>query len=349
MKEIKVAVRPRSLSDEEMKFIKQIGVEYVDVGPEIIIGSQVEQTGLWTGLLPGFRVERLDIKNVSKVIKKIRAANLDIASFVDFPPIRQALMGKHGGEKQLEDVCNFIELLGAESIPVTHLCLEQVRHGPSGIPGRYRREHRGGYQMDAFSLELMRKELAEKDLNAQWAHHFKDKITPEEYFSNCVKALERVIPVAEDSGVKLMIHTDDPPIPDSEGILPGITNPLLINRLFDAAPSKNLGLLFCCGTRYESGVNIYDQIRLFSRKNKIFHVHLRNVRGTLPNAGGYEEVALDDGDMDMFKVLKTLKEAGYKGVVNPDHIPILVGDTKGRASLAFAVGYIKALISELSL
>jgi len=57
-------------------------------------------------------------------------------------------------------------------------------------------------------------------------------------------------------------------------------------------------------------VDIYDQIRLFGRRGKIFHVHFRNVRGTIPSAGEYEEVALDDGDMDMFQILKTLKDVG---------------------------------------
>lgn len=338
---MEVAVRLSSLLDEEMKFVKQIGVNYVDVYPYVLPGRR-------PGVLHGFQTGLIDLKNILKVIKKIRAAGLKITGFCDFPPIREALMGRPEGEKQLEVLCDLIKLLGQESIPLQQVCLETVRHGPGGVPGRYTRKHRGGYQMDAFSLKLMRKELARRDVNTPWAHHFKDRITPKEYFSNCVKILKRIIPVAEDSEVKLMIHFDDPPVSDFEGLLPGITKPSLINRLFEAAQSKNVGLLFCCGTRYESGVDVYDQIRLFGGKGKIFHVHFRNVRGTIPSAGGYEEVALDDGDMDMFKVIQTLKEVGYDGAINPDHTPTLIGDTEGRASLTFAVGYIKALISGLS-
>jgi len=95
-------------------------------------------------------------------------------------------------------------------------------------------------------------------------------------------------------------------------------------------------------------VDVYDQIRLFGRRNKIFHVHFRNVRGTIPSSGGYEEVALDDGDLDMHQVLRALKEVGYEGAINPDHLPILVGDEQRRVSLAFAVGYIKGLIATLT-
>ena len=202
--------------------------------------------------------------------------------------------------------------------------------------------------MSAFSVELMKQELAKRDLNSRWAHHFKENITSEGYFFNLVKALKQLVPVAEEAGVKLMLHTDDPPVPDTEHLLPGIMNPLIINRVFEAVPSKNLGLLFCVGTRYESGVDIYDQIRLFGSKGKIFHVHFRNVRGTIPSAGEYEEVALDEGDMDMFKVLKALKASGFDGTLSPDHPMILIGDEKRRASLAYHVGYIRALLQALS-
>jgi mannonate dehydratase len=256
-------------------------------------------------------------------------------------------MGKTEGDKEFDSLCEYIKFLGKESV-IPAAIGYSVRPGPEIYPGRYQRAHRGGYLQDAFSLELMRRELAKRDMDPRWAHYFKEKPTPEEYFDDYVRFLKRIVPVAEDSGVKLMMHFDDPPVSDSEGLPPGITNPLMIDRLLEAVPSKNLGLLFCCGTRYESGVNIYEQIRHFGSRGKIFFVHFRNVRGTIPSAGGYEEVALDDGDMDMFKVLKTLKEVGYEGALSPDHMPTLVGDEKGRAMLAFAIGYIKALISALS-
>jgi mannonate dehydratase len=338
MVEMKVSLRLRTLSNEELTFVKQIGVDYVDVGPPIL--GQVP-----SGTLPGFQVNRLDLEKVQKVIKRIQAADLDIACFVDYPPTRQALLGTLKGERQLEDICSFITLLGAESIPVTQLCLEMVRHGPIGVPGRYLKKHRGGYEMSAFSLEHMRRELAKRELNTQWAHHFIDRITPKEYFDRCVQICERVVPVAEEAGVQLALHTDDPPVPDREGLLPGITTPLQIKRLFDAVPSKNLGLLFCCGTRYESGVDVYKQIRMLGRMKKIFHVHLRNVRGTLLSEEKYEEVSIDERDMDIFRVVKTLKEVDYEGAIYPDHVPILIDDPDRRAAFAFAIGYIKALLS----
>ena len=111
-------------------------------------------------------------------------------------------------------------------------------------------------------------------------------------------------------------------------------------------PSPKSGVLFCIGTRYESGIDIFAQIRMFGPK--IFHVHFRNVRGTLPHNRGYEEVMLDEGDMDMLEVLRALDKVGYDGSLNPDHDPALKGDTPDRnAARAFAVGYIRALLLAL--
>ena len=121
-----------------------------------------------------------------------------------------------------------------------------------------------------------------------------------------------------------------------------------LNRIFESIPSKNLGVLYCCGTRYESGTNIYDEIRYFGRKRKIFHVHLRNVRGRIPITGGYEEVDIDDGEINLYRVLKTLREINYRGVINPDHVPTYVGDRENKMiAWAHAVGYVQGLLATL--
>jgi mannonate dehydratase len=337
---VHLSLRIHSLAEDELTFIQQLGVTHVDVGPPVV-GQPPK------GKMPGFQEQRLDLDRVKSVIRGVRDAGLEVAFFADYPPIRPALLGAERTESLLEDVCRYLELLGSEGVPVSQLCLEMLRHGPGGVPGAYMRRHRGGYAMRAFSLALMRQQLAERDLTARWAHHFTDQVTPAEYFDRCVEILERVVPVAEAAGVKLALHTDDPPVPDGEGLLPGITNPLLINRLFEAVPSRNLGLLFCCGTRYESGVDLYEQIRMFGGRGKVFHIHLRNVRGTIPIMGAYEEVAIDDGDLDIVGVVQAFQAVGYDGAIYPDHVPLLTGDPQRRAALAHAVGYVQAILSAL--
>ena len=126
------------------------------------------------------------------------------------------------------------------------------------------------------------------------------------------------------------------------------------HRITDAYPSRNVGYLYCCGTRAESGGSaiVMDEINNYGRKGKIFMVHFRNVRGSLATAGGFEETLLDDGDMNMFKILLELRRIGFDGCLNPDHYPMLEGDVKqvdgNRQSFAYSVGYIKALLAALA-
>ena len=92
-----------------------------------------------------------------------------------------------------------------------------------------------------------------------------------------------------------------------------------------------------------------DEIQNYGRKGRIFMVHFRNVRGSLATAGGYEETLLDDGDMNMFKIVQALKEVGFDGCLNPDHIFPLEGDGPDATSaLAYSIGYMKALSAALS-
>ena len=124
------------------------------------------------------------------------------------------------------------------------------------------------------------------------------------------------MPIAEEYDIKLAIHPSDIPLPDTP------FGTLGFHRVIDAFPSPNVGYLYCCGTRAEAGglPLVLDEIQNYGRKGRIFMVHFRNVRGSLATAGGYEETLLDDGDMNMFKIVRALKEVGFDGCLNPDHI-----------------------------
>jgi mannonate dehydratase len=329
---MEISLRLEELTDEELSFVRQIGVERVDVHNPTLVPGYEEQGEEY-------------FLNIPKVLRKIRKMGVDIASF-RYPRIRNALLGNPEGKREVENLNRVIKTLGDNDAHLIQVDFHSVRLSPRGVPGRYETKQRGGYTMDAFSLGRMRKQMTNQEKDERYIHHFTDTISAEKYFDNCVKVYEEIVPELENSGVKLAIHTDDPPIPDEEGLLPGITTPEKIHKLFDAVPSPNSGLLFCTGTRYESGINIIQQIEQLG--SKIFHVHFRNVKGTIPENGGYEEVMLDDGDMDMLEVLRALSNAGYAGALNPDHFPILSGDTHTRnAGRAFAVGYIRALLSAL--
>ena len=337
---MKISARFENFSDnaaENIQFLKQIGVDTVSFSLSPMFGFSGESP----------RPYKLDelLLNMNTAVDMARKAGLE-ANETSFD-ITNAFWGKPEGDRELEIATAVIKAAGDAAVTQIWVRPLGIRQGPMGVPGRYNRPHRGGYLSSAFSVKLMKEELNKRDLTSRWAHHFTNNITIESYFDNMVKALQKLVPIAEDSGVKLMLHTDDPPVPDTDNLLPGIINPLMINRIFEAVPSKNLGLLFCVGTRYETGVDIYDQIRLFGNTGKIFAVHLRNVRGTIPSAGEYEEVMLDEGDMDMFKILKALKATGYDGTLSPDHPTLYIGDESRRATTAWDTGYIRALLQAL--
>jgi mannonate dehydratase len=78
-------------------------------------------------------------------------------------------------------------------------------------------------------------------------------------------------------------------------------------------------------------------------------VHMRNVRGSLATAGAYEETLLDDGDLNMAKILRELQKVGFTGYINPDHIPTIPGDNKTKdIGWGYSIGYIKALLAGLA-
>ena len=329
---MEISLRLTDLSFEELEFIRQIGVERVDVHNPYLV--------------PGFQSLGEDyLTAVPRVLNRIKMADLEIASF-RFSKIREALLGKTEGHREIEVLCDLIHILGENEVPVIQIDTHSPRLSPGGVPGRTEKMQPRGYIMDAFQLTRMRKELAKGDLESSYAHHFTQSLTQEAYFERLIYIYKKIVPILEKSNVRLAIHTDDPPVPDSEGLLPGLTTPTQIFRLLNAVPSVNSGVLFCTGTRYESGIDVFEQIEQFG--SKINHVHFRNVRGTLPEDEQYDEVMLDDGDMDMLEVLRALDRVGYQGALNPDHDAILEGDTKNRnAARAFSVGYIRALISAL--
>jgi mannonate dehydratase len=154
--------------------------------------------------------------------------------------------------------------------------------------------------------------------------------------------------VAEEYKVRLCCHPHDPPTPADKGyrgvhrVLGSVDG---LKRFIDITPSPYHGLNFCQGTVSEMlehpGRDIYDVIRYFGSRGKIFNVHFRNIKGGFLN---FQETFPDDGDVDMIKAIRIYKEVGYDGMIMPDHVPRIAGDVSGAQAYAFAFGYIQALI-----
>ena len=172
------------------------------------------------------------------------------------------------------------------------------------------------------------------------------------YWERITYFLERVVPVAEEYKVRIGCHPQDPGMPRGKGwrgvetVLGSVDG---LKRFVSIRESPYHGLNFCQGTVSEMlekpGEEIFDVIRYFGTRKKIFSVHFRNIAGGFLN---FRETFLDDGDMDMLEAMRVYKEVGYDGMMMPDHVPHVEGDTGQVQGFAFAFGYIKALIAAVT-
>ncbi len=159
--------------------------------------------------------------------------------------------------------------------------------------------------------------------------------------------LDHVVPVANEYKVRIACHPHDPGVPP-EGYQ-GVTRVLGtvdgLKKFITIRESPYHGLNFCQGTVSEMlqdpGREIYDVIRYFGSRGKIFNVHFRNIRG---HRDEFVEVYPDEGDVDFVKAVEVYREVGYPYLLMPDHVPQAPGDPRGLQSFAFCYGYIRALI-----
>jgi len=205
-----------------------------------------------------------------------------------------------------------------------------------GVPRTARTPGRGGSSYSTWKL-ADGKALAEGKTRA-------GRVSADEYFERISYFLERVVPVAEQHKVRLCCHPQDPGLPlGFQGVDAVLSTVEGLKKFVGIKASPYHGLNFCQGTICEMlekpGEEIHDVIRWFGSRGKIFNVHFRNIRGRRDD---FREVYPDEGDVDMWKAVRTYQEVGYDGMLMYDHIPTAPND--GDASRAFAYGYIRALI-----
>jgi mannonate dehydratase len=164
----------------------------------------------------------------------------------------------------------------------------------------------------------------------------------DEIWDNFAAFIHEVAPVAEEAGVRIGIHPDDPPQPELGGIPRCIFSSFDgYHRAMEIADSPNVGICFCIGCWLEGGPlmgkDVVESIRYFGEKGKLFKIHYRNVNQPLPH---FVETFIDNGYFEMYKATIALEETGFYGVMIPDHIPTMADD--GRISMAYSIAYMKA-------
>ena len=154
--------------------------------------------------------------------------------------------------------------------------------------------------------------------------------------------LRALVPVAEDCGITLAAHPDDPPLESVRQQPKLVYRHHHYQRLLDCVPSRANQLEFCVGTLAEmQDDDIYACVERYASQHRIAYVHLRNVSGKVPH---YHETFIDDGDVDIGRVLRILDRHGFAGVIIPDHAPLMSCEAPWHAGMAFAMGYLRAQI-----
>ncbi len=170
-------------------------------------------------------------------------------------------------------------------------------------------------------------------------------ITHEQLWGRLQEFLEEVLPVAETAGVKLALHPDDPPLPTMRGQPRLVYQPSMYQRVIDLNSSPANCLEFCLGTLAEmTEGDVCQAVDEYSRQGRLAYVHFRNVRGKVPH---YRETFVDEGDIDMVRVLQILRKNRFDGVLVPDHTPQMSCAGPWHAGMAYAMGYMRGVLQAL--
>jgi mannonate dehydratase len=240
-------------------------------------------------------------------------------------------------ERKLEEVISNVQKASAVGVKVItmHWTMIPIRRN-GHTPGR------GGSTYHAFQLESNWRELPVER---------QGKLQYDEYWERITYFLQNIIPVCTEYDVRMAVHPYDPPgLPRG---YQGVDN-------WNAAPSSVFeslkkyesivdspynGFQLCLGTIMEGlenpKVELVPIVEYFARKDKIYQIHMRNIKGGLHN---FQEVYIDEGEVDFIEVIRILRDAGYAWSICPDHVPTHPHDPRGYQAFAHAFGYIKGMI-----
>lgn len=264
--------------------------------------------------------------------KQVESFGLKMTVVEGGPPNNDIVLGKSGRDAEIEHYKRCLDAMNKAGVKV--LCYNFMPLSLRVARTSYETSERGGAKTNSFEMCAWDNDARTRD----------GETRDEQLWDNLEYFLKRIVPTAEELGVKLAMHPDDPPISPLRGLARIMRNVEGFQRLVDTVKSPCNGLTLCQGCFSEMGADIPSVIHCF--KDSIHFVHFRD---TIATPTGFRETFHDNGRTDMAACMRAYREIGYKGVMRPDHVPMLEGEEgpahgytmKGRL---FAVGYMRGLM-----
>lgn len=278
-----------------------------------------------------------NIDDLLRVRDRIESFGMRLAVVEGYLPIERIKIGRDDGTEiaMMKTLIRNMQQAG-----ISLLCYNFMA-GTDWVRTRLDEPERGGAKVTAFRLADVEHAMS---LSANAQTIGPDAITAKELWQNLTGFLRELIPVAEEAGVTMCMHPDDPPLLELLGkarIMNSVEN---FERLVDLVPSPCNAICFCQGTFATMGVDIPATIRRLG--NHIRYVHFRDIRG---NRESFVETFHDNGSTDMAAAMRAYRDIGFNGPIRPDHVPQLYGEDDGEPGYTmlgrlFAYGYIRGLM-----
>jgi mannonate dehydratase len=329
----------KELTEEKLAFAAQIGASGVQLNAPNLPGEA--------------RWEEADLR---RLVETARAHGLRLEAIENVPVhfYDKAMLGLPGRDQQIDDYRETIRNLGRAGVPILgfHFMPNSVWRTERAAPGR------GGAGCTRFDMAVVEGTRSEAELRAFMPTTLGRQaampvitdpgrvIDHERMWANYTYFIRAVLPVAEEAGVKLALHPDDPPVPMLGGVARIFATPEGFKRawaLNPESPAWGLDLcLGCCSEMVGGAANVREMIEFFGPKGRIHYVHFRDVQGTVPC---FQECFLGEGNYDPAEVMLLLMRSGFDGFVLDDHVPRMDGDSEwAHRGRAHAIGYLQGLI-----
>jgi mannonate dehydratase len=315
---------PADASDDDLQFLQQLDVEWAMVTLDDPARHNAQEfTRIQQRLAPyGLQIYRMSNNSVH---------NVD-----------EITLNLPGRDEKIEELLTFIRNLGQAGVRY-----HTYAHMGNGIWSTGQQHGRGGVVARTMDLPNAKGHWAGKVYEGELTHG--REFTEAEIWANYEHLIQRLVPVAEEAGVYVGIHPDDPPVYSLGGVPRCVFGTFDgYKRALEMADSPNIGVCLCVGCWLEGGDamggDVVEAIHYFGERQKLFKVHFRNISNPLPQP--WRETFIDDGYMDMHRVMQALRDVEYDGCIIPDHIPGMVGGH--RAGLAYSIAYMRALVQAVN-